>query len=150
MIKNASISALALVIGMALVLGACGSKGDDDVAGATANVTFTSSPNADIWIDGKAGGTTPLTLALSAGSHKIAMKRNGFVEVSQALAVEAGKDITVDGEGRLDWNRKPPTSQVTSTSTATTWPSRPTSSRAGSAGTSVMAMATSAASVSAP
>ena len=66
MTTNTRISALALILGAALTLGACGRDGGSgeagsgtSVAGTTAQVTFTSEPNADVWIDGKLSGRTP-------------------------------------------------------------------------------------------
>ena len=98
MTKNSQLGALALVVGLALALGACGSQEPASTAsGTTANVTFHSEPVAEVWIDGKARGKTPLVIALTAGSHDLALKRRGFHDLAQALTIEGGKDVTVEG-----------------------------------------------------
>jgi hypothetical protein len=57
----------------------------------TANLNIESSvPGADIEIDGAFVGNTPSTVALAAGSHRIAVKRKGFTDWSRTLNVTGG------------------------------------------------------------
>ncbi|MDA1194416.1 MAG: PEGA domain-containing protein [Planctomycetota bacterium] len=90
----------------ALALAGCGdspSGGGGNTAGTqpvsrgnTAQVTFRTDPaGAEVWIDGTSKGRTPLVAAVDAGSHAIEFKATGFEPISETLAVEAGKNITV-------------------------------------------------------
>jgi hypothetical protein len=56
-----------------------------------ASVAIDSIPSgADIEIDGTFVGNTPSTVPLSAGSHQIVVKRNGFADWSKAITVNGG------------------------------------------------------------
>lgn len=88
--------ATALAVGLALSLAACGSE----PAATTAQVTLRSSPPAEVWISGEMKGTTPIELTLAAGSHDVTFKAEGFADAADTIAVEGGKDLTVDAELR--------------------------------------------------
>jgi formylglycine-generating enzyme required for sulfatase activity len=57
---------------------------------AWSDISIDSIPgNATVWVDGKPGGSTPLTLALLAGDHEIELKAERFKPWRIRLAVEA-------------------------------------------------------------
>jgi hypothetical protein len=56
-----------------------------------ASLDIASTPaGADIEVDGTFVGHTPSTVALSAGSHKISLKKKGFADWSKTLNVASG------------------------------------------------------------
>ena len=58
---------------------------------AQASVSINSTPlGADIEIDGSFVGNTPSTVAITPGSHQIAVKKKGFTEWSKTLNVTGG------------------------------------------------------------
>ena len=64
---------------------------------ATASVEVKSTPDgADITVDGKYVGSTPSTLKLPVGDHKIKLEKTGFKTWERTLAVSAGTSATVN------------------------------------------------------
>ena len=62
----------------------------------TALVSFASTPDgADIIIDGKYAGSTPSTLQLSAGDHKVSIEKGEFKAWERTIAVTVGSSITM-------------------------------------------------------
>ena len=62
----------------------------------TSSVAFRSAPeDAEVLVDGQFRGTTPVTLHLTAGSHKVEMRLDGFLVWERGLAVVAGNDTRV-------------------------------------------------------
>ena len=62
----------------------------------TSSVNFRSVPeDAEVLVDGQFRGTTPVTLHLTAGSHKVEMRLDGFLVWERELAVVAGNDTRV-------------------------------------------------------
>jgi hypothetical protein len=56
----------------------------------------TTPPGAAVIVDGKqALGPTPLSVELSAGSHTIAVRRDGFVEQKRSLEARFGRAVIV-------------------------------------------------------
>ena len=64
------------------------------------SVDITSSPAmADITLDGKAVGTTPLKLSsLLVGEHKITVSKSGYQPYSATITIAEGKTATVSAE----------------------------------------------------
>jgi hypothetical protein len=61
-------------------------------AGGSGQVAVSSSPlDAKITVDGKYAGTTPATVALSAGGHSVALSRDGFQSESRVITVRPGE-----------------------------------------------------------
>ncbi len=60
-------------------------------------VTITTGASAEISIDGRAVGTTPLSqpLQLSSGTHLIVIARNGYKAYTRELTVERGQSAAV-------------------------------------------------------
>jgi hypothetical protein len=59
------------------------------------SIELKSSPyGADITVDDKYVGTTPSTLKLAAGDHKIKLEKNGFKTWEKTLTVSAGASVT--------------------------------------------------------
>jgi hypothetical protein len=59
--------------------------------GAAAELEVTSTPDgADIEIDGNFVGSTPSTLGVAAGSHKISVKKAGFKPWERTITVSSG------------------------------------------------------------
>ena len=57
-------------------------------ASTTASLTVDSSvPGADIEIDGNFVGSTPSTVSVTAGQHKITVKKKGYAEWSRSMNV---------------------------------------------------------------
>ena len=95
--RRATYATLAWAVVLALTLSACGSDSTPTGDPArTANITFKTDPSASVWIDGTNKGTTPIVIAVDAGSHDVVLKADGFEEVKDTIAVQAGKDLTVD------------------------------------------------------
>lgn len=85
---------LALVVVLsAIVLGACTSVTTASPPRAAASVQRTtvslqSSPDpADIYLEGKFIGSTPMAVALEPGTHRIEIKRPGFKSWQRELTV---------------------------------------------------------------
>ena len=103
--KHAKSITTTLVMALALTVGACGDtagKGGSSASsgGATSttavNITFRTDPRGvEVWIDGKNAGTTPVVIAVEAGTHDVEFKRDGFEPIKDSISVEAGKDLTV-------------------------------------------------------
>jgi hypothetical protein len=67
-----------------------------NASSGSGNVTITSNPpGADIEIDGAYVGSTPTTLAMSAGPHQISVK-SGTGLWQRNLQVSAGSTVTVN------------------------------------------------------
>lgn len=61
------------------------------------NVTIKSVPDgAEILIDGKFAGSTPSTLRLKVGEHRISIKQVGYVLWELTMTLSAGGNITVN------------------------------------------------------
>ena len=64
---------------------------------------LTSEPaGATVTIDGKASGTTPVTLNLSAGKHELEFRLKTATR-TQSIEIARGKETAVD----IDWNARP-------------------------------------------
>lgn len=63
-----------------------------------ADVTFDSQPRgADVYLDGRYMGTTPLTVrAVSAGLHNVEFRLSGYDTYSTSFTVRAGQNSSVD------------------------------------------------------
>jgi hypothetical protein len=62
-----------------------------------ANISVKSAPQgAEVSVDGKYAGSTPSTLRLAAGEHKISVKKAGYVLWERIITLNAGSDITID------------------------------------------------------
>jgi hypothetical protein len=59
----------------------------------------TDVPDVEVFVDGEFVGRTPFpaSLAFSPGTHQVALRRAGYVERTQSVALDPG------GEGRLDF-----------------------------------------------
>lgn len=67
-----------------------------DTVAAPATMKVTSEPQgAEVYIDGSLAGSTPSTLNISAGQHKIAMKQAGFQDWQREITVLPGSEITL-------------------------------------------------------
>ncbi len=100
MTTRATIAATAYAVMLALTLAACGSESAKTAT--TANITFKTDPAAEVWIDGKNAGMSPVVIAVDAGSHDVVLKAAGFKNERARIDVEAGKDITVEAGLTLD------------------------------------------------
>jgi hypothetical protein len=68
-------------------------------APATRLVVTTDPPGAEVAVDGRTVGRTPLgnvTLAADGRAHALRLRRHGFVDVSEEIALADGKDVVVD------------------------------------------------------
>ena len=62
----------------------------------TSSVAFRSVPeDAEVFVDGQFRGTTPVTLHLAAGTHKVELRLEGFLVWERELTVVAGNDTRV-------------------------------------------------------
>ena len=59
------------------------------------HMAFTSIPVADVWIDGKNLGSTPLELDLHAVEHKVLFKKDGFRMVAHTFSPDPNRKQTV-------------------------------------------------------
>lgn len=61
------------------------------------SIAVKSTPDgADIEVDGKYVGSTPSTVQLKVGDHKIAVKKKGYMTWERTLMLSAGGNIVVD------------------------------------------------------
>jgi hypothetical protein len=51
--------------------------------------------DAEVFVDGQFRGTTPVTLHLAAGTHKVELRLEGFLVWERELTVVAGNDTRV-------------------------------------------------------
>lgn len=56
-----------------------------------AQVQISSTPDADIEIDGNYVGSTPSTLGVSSGQHHISVKKAGFKPWGREITVSTGQ-----------------------------------------------------------
>jgi len=74
-----------------------GSPGATAKAANASLVVFKSTPDgADITVDEKYMGSTPATLELASGDHKIKLEKSGFKSWERTLTVSAGGSATLD------------------------------------------------------
>lgn len=67
--------------------------------GDFSNISVKSAPDgAEITIDGKFAGSTPSTLQLKSGEHKISVKKSGFDLWERTITMNTGGNITVDAD----------------------------------------------------
>ena len=63
-------------------------------------------PGAQVVIDGKAAGATPLDISLPAGAHQITVSAEGRVDFAKSVTIEKGKPMAL--EVALEVPRPPP------------------------------------------
>jgi len=69
------------------------------LSAATSAVTIKSTPDgADITVDDKFVGTTPSTIQLSPGEHKIVVSRSGFKAWERTMTVNSNGSINLNAE----------------------------------------------------
>jgi PEGA domain len=61
---------------------------------ATCHIS-SSPPGADIETDGVFAGSTPSTLAMSSGTHKVSVRAAGFTAWTRDVSVTAGSDLNI-------------------------------------------------------
>lgn len=60
-------------------------------------ISVKSTPDgADIEVDGKFMGSTPSSLKVSSGEHKVTIKKNGFAVWERKISLSAGGNIVID------------------------------------------------------
>jgi len=70
-----------------------------DSSDSTSSVTIKSSPDgADITVDNKFVGTTPSTIQLSAGEHKIVVSKSGFKPWERTMTVSPKGSVNLSAE----------------------------------------------------
>ncbi len=63
----------------------------------SSNISIKSAPDgAEITIDGKFSGSTPSTLQLKPGEHKISVKKSGYTVWERTMTVNAGSSLTIN------------------------------------------------------
>lgn len=81
---------------LAAALAFGGSAADAAEGTAPATLRVTSTPDADVTLDGVARGRTPVEIPdLAAGSHQLTLVSSGFLERRQTLTVAPGERMTV-------------------------------------------------------
>ena len=63
---------------------------------AVGTVNLASLPAAEVWVDGKASGATPMAVSLAEGKHEIVLKQSGFLEHRETLDIASGAIARVD------------------------------------------------------
>jgi len=66
-------------------------------AAAAGKIRLAALPNAEVSIDGKVVGETPMAVDAAAGDHEILLRSEGFEDLRRTVAVESGKTVGVDG-----------------------------------------------------
>lgn len=105
-----------------LALGAAGREGRNvwvrwQASPKTGTAVLESTAVANVRVDGREQGSTPLTLELSAGGHTIEFQRGGLVrtvdvDVVKGQSVTARADWTVHKNGRLEVESTPAGARV--------------------------------------
>ncbi|MFC3122910.1 SUMF1/EgtB/PvdO family nonheme iron enzyme [Agaribacter flavus] len=62
---------------------------------AKGTLLVTTQPQAEVFVDNKRVGTSPVTITLPAVSHSVSVKKAGYRAVTQKLRVEANKQSTI-------------------------------------------------------
>jgi hypothetical protein len=84
---------------------------ESSAAPAISTIAIKSTPDgADIEVDGKYVGSTPSTVQLKTGDHKIAVKKKGFTTWQRTLILSPGGNIVVDASLEKE---APPAAPVT-------------------------------------
>ena len=69
----------------------------------TTSVMFDANyRSAEVYVDGQFRGTTPVTLHLAAGAHKVEMKLAGYQTWERELTVVVGNDTRVGATLQLE------------------------------------------------
>jgi hypothetical protein len=76
---------------------AAAAQNGNSVSAGLSSVEIKSTPDgAEITVDDKYMGSTPSTLKLAAGDHKIRLEKSGFKMWEKTLTVGAGATATVN------------------------------------------------------
>jgi hypothetical protein len=67
----------------------------DRVEQAFGNLSLTAEAGAEIYIDSELAGTTPTTLRVPTGSHKVELKQSGKSVWAQQVHVYPGADVNL-------------------------------------------------------
>ena len=78
------------------------------LATATVHVT-TTPPGASVELDGQRKGQTPLTVAITPGTHQVALRLNGYATTTSRVTAENGQTVSVH---RLLWLAQPRLLQI--------------------------------------
>lgn len=78
----------------------------------TVNLNVFSTPDGEVYVDGKKYGTTPLTIKdLTVGTHRLKVLKTGFVDHISDVLLERGKvnkvEVTLDLMPQLSINSNP-------------------------------------------
>ena len=78
----------------------------------TVNLNVFSTPDGEVYVDGKKYGTTPLTIKdLTVGTHRLKVVKTGFVDHISDVLLERGKvnkvEVTLDLMPQLSINSNP-------------------------------------------
>lgn len=83
-----------VVLALSAVLVGC--RKEEAPADARGRIELASLPKAEVSMDGKVVGETPLTLDASAGDHEVVLRTGGFDDFRQQVAVTSGETAAVD------------------------------------------------------
>jgi hypothetical protein len=64
-------------------------------------VSITSSPNAEIAIDGQRRGTTPIVTHLRTGEHEVVLRAKGYLRLQATLEVRSARAVSYDLEPNI-------------------------------------------------
>lgn len=106
MVKNIIQTVNLLVILFVALIAGCSQKSETQTPETRGEVVDTgilvveSSPsNAHVYIDGKLKGETPLTLYnLPVGDYSLVVKKEGYADFENAVAIKVGKTEEIDAE----------------------------------------------------
>lgn len=76
-------------LGLAVAVGLRHSSPPPDTVGSTPLSVTSQPPGAEVRLDGRPVGRTPLTLLTTPGAHTIALHHSGFLDVERSLDVAA-------------------------------------------------------------
>ncbi|MHC4960460.1 MAG: PEGA domain-containing protein [Planctomycetota bacterium] len=79
-------------IALALILVGCQQAATQE----TGTIQLASLPKAEVLLDGKTVGETPLTLDAAAGDHEVVLRSDGFAEQKRKVTVAAGQTAAVE------------------------------------------------------
>ena len=83
---------LCMILLLALWLSGCTPRGNNPATLATAQLMVAANPaGARVTVDGAVSGSSPLTVTLPAGEHRVVLSADGFAPISTTIQLAAGQ-----------------------------------------------------------
>jgi hypothetical protein len=83
-------------IAIALLIAACGKAEKIEPSTGTGTIQLAALPKAEVLVDGKVVGETPLKLQVAAGDREVVLRSEGFADHTEKVAVAADQTASVE------------------------------------------------------